>query len=106
MVFLEMCGRSLISILEAISTKFPPVIYLIKFIFSPERLRVVFSDPHPPEWSALDLAHEFELVELKETLTEFLGVKTAFFANLDEKSIKICNIYRIQNLALWNEYKM
>lgn len=80
--------------------------YLIKYIFSPERLRVVFSDPHPPEWSSLDLAHEFELVELEETHTEFSSVKTAFFANLDEKGINICNIYRIQNLALWNEYKI
>lgn len=72
----------------------------------PERLRVVFSDPHPPEWSSLDLAHEFELIELGESHTEFSRVKTAFFANLDEKGINICNIYRIQNLALWNEYKM
>lgn len=80
--------------------------YLIKYIFSPERLRVVFSDAHPPEWSSLDLAHEFELVELEETHTEFSSVKAAFLAKLDEKGINICNIYRIQNLALWNEYKM
>lgn len=102
----KMCGRSLMCIPEVIWTKFSLVIYLIKYIFSPERLRVVFSDPHPPEWNALDLAHDFELVELEETLKEFIGVKTAFFAKLDEKSKKICKIYRIQNLALWNEYKM
>lgn len=81
-------------------------IYLIKYIFSPKRLDVVLSDPHPPEWNALDLAHDFELVELDEKLTEFVDVKTAFFAKLDEKIIKICNIYRIQNLPLWNEYRM
>nr|XP_034299146.1 protein mono-ADP-ribosyltransferase PARP12-like [Crassostrea gigas] len=72
----------------------------------PKRLDVVLSDPHPPEWNALDLAHDFELVELDEKLTEFIDVKTAFFAKLDEKIIKICNIYRIQNLPLWNEYRM
>lgn len=76
------------------------------YIFSPERLRVVFSDSHPPGWNSLDLAHEFELVELEETHTEFSSVKAAFLAKLDEKGINICNIYRIQNLALWNEYKM
>lgn len=92
-------------ILEANQTKFSLVINPIKYIFSPKRLviQVVSSDPHPPEWNALDLAHDFELVELDETLTEFIDVKTAFSAELDEK---ICNIYRIQNLPLWNEYKM
>lgn len=95
-------------ILEAIQTKFSLVINPIKYIFSPKRLviQVVSSDPHPPEWNALDLAHDFELVELDETLTEFIDVKTAFSAKLDENFFKICNIYRIQNLPLWNEYKM
>lgn len=72
----------------------------------PQTLRVLFSDPHPPEWNALDMAHEFELIELEEKLPEFDGVKSAFFATLDQKIFNICNIYRIQNLALWNEFNM
>lgn len=52
------------------------------------------------------MAHEFELIELEEKLSEFDGVKTAFFATLDPKNCNICNIYRIQNLALWNEFNM
>lgn len=52
------------------------------------------------------MTHEFELIELEEKLPEFDGVKTAFFATLDQKNFNICNIYRIQNLALWNEFNM
>uniref|UniRef100_A0A8B8ELJ5 Poly [ADP-ribose] polymerase n=1 Tax=Crassostrea virginica TaxID=6565 RepID=A0A8B8ELJ5_CRAVI len=72
----------------------------------PRTLHISCLDPYPPEWNALDLAHEFELVELEETNREFDSVKTEFFATLREKNFKISNIYRIQNLALWNEYKM
>uniref|UniRef100_K1QZ96 TCDD-inducible poly [ADP-ribose] polymerase n=1 Tax=Magallana gigas TaxID=29159 RepID=K1QZ96_MAGGI len=52
------------------------------------------------------MAHEFELIELEEKLPEFDGVKSAFFATLDQKNFNICNIYRIQNLALWNEFNI
>lgn len=79
---------------------------ILHIFFSPQTLRVLFSDPHPPEWNALDMTHEFELIELEEKLPEFDGVKTAFFATLDQKNFNICNIYRIQNLALWNEFNM
>jgi hypothetical protein len=33
-------------------------------------------------------------------------VKASFFTTLREDNFQICNIYRIQNLGLWNEYKM
>lgn len=52
------------------------------------------------------MTHEFELIELEEKLTESDGVKAAFYATLDQKNFNICNIYRIQNPALWNEFKM
>jgi hypothetical protein len=60
----------------------------------------------PAHWDSLDLAHDFELVELEKTGMEYGGVKTAFFTTLREVDFTICNIYRVQNLALWNEYKL
>jgi hypothetical protein len=60
----------------------------------------------PLHWDTLDLAHNFELVDLNWTDKEYGYVKTAFCSTMREKDFQICNIYRVQNIALWNEYKM
>ncbi|XP_048752816.2 protein mono-ADP-ribosyltransferase PARP12-like isoform X1 [Ostrea edulis] len=72
----------------------------------PILLDVKIPEQAPPHWDPIDLAHDFELVDLEKTGKEYSGVKTAFFATLKEKNFQISNIYRVQNLALWKEYTM
>ncbi|XP_061188764.1 uncharacterized protein LOC133196934 [Saccostrea echinata] len=72
----------------------------------PPYLAVSHPGPKPPGWAPWDLAHDFELVDLEESNKEFRDVKSSFFSTLKEENFQICNIYRVQNLELWNEYKM
>lgn len=76
------------------------------FFFSPPLIPVSAPGAVPPGWAPWDLAHPFELVELEESCKEFREVKGAMFDTLKEDYFTISNIYRIQSLGLWKEYKM
>ncbi|XP_061188765.1 protein mono-ADP-ribosyltransferase PARP12-like [Saccostrea echinata] len=72
----------------------------------PKLLDVAIPEPYPAGWDPLDLAHDFEWVDLEKTSREFISVETEFYTTLRKEKFQISNIYRIQNLSLWNEYKM
>ncbi|XP_061188767.1 protein mono-ADP-ribosyltransferase PARP12-like [Saccostrea echinata] len=72
----------------------------------PKLLDVAIPEPYPAGWDSLDLAHDFEWVDLEKTGREFNSVETEFYTTLRKGKFQISNIYRIQNLSLWNEYKM
>ncbi|KAK3583839.1 hypothetical protein CHS0354_022884 [Potamilus streckersoni] len=60
--------------------------------------------PLPVGWVTWDLAHAFELVELKEASDEFKKVESSFLATLNPTEIHISYIYRVQNRELWMAY--
>ncbi|XP_062604830.1 protein mono-ADP-ribosyltransferase PARP11-like [Saccostrea cucullata] len=75
-------------------------------VMNPPYLAISYPGSRPPGWAPWDLEHDFELVDLEESNKEFVDVKSSFFSTLKEDNFQICNIYRVQNLELWNEYKM
>ncbi|XP_062581166.1 protein mono-ADP-ribosyltransferase PARP12-like [Saccostrea cucullata] len=60
----------------------------------------------PSDWDPLDVSNDFEWVDLDETGNEFKDVQASFFKTLSKDQFQISNIYRIQNLALKNEFNI
>ncbi|XP_062581135.1 protein mono-ADP-ribosyltransferase PARP12-like [Saccostrea cucullata] len=72
----------------------------------PRLLDVAIAEPCPAEWDPLDLAHDFEWVDLERDGREYKTVETEFFSTLRKERFQINNVFRIQNLCLWNEFEM
>ncbi|KAK3583838.1 hypothetical protein CHS0354_022883 [Potamilus streckersoni] len=64
----------------------------------------VNATPLPAGWVSWDLAHAFELVELKQDSVEFRKVESSFFATLPSQTFQIVYICRVQNMELWMAY--
>ncbi|KAK3591055.1 hypothetical protein CHS0354_026069 [Potamilus streckersoni] len=60
--------------------------------------------PLPKAWVPWDLAHAFELVELKRKSAEFKKVEQSFFKTLPPQEFNINYICRVQNMELWMSY--
>ncbi|KAK3583834.1 hypothetical protein CHS0354_022879 [Potamilus streckersoni] len=78
----------------------------VPLIYSPEKISIPsgVATPLPAGWVPWDLAHAFELVELKRDSVEFQKVESSFFASLPTHEFHIMYICRVQNMELWMAY--
>ncbi|KAK3583836.1 hypothetical protein CHS0354_022881 [Potamilus streckersoni] len=78
----------------------------VEFKHYPEKISIPsgVATPLPAGWVPWDLAHAFELVELKRDSVEFQKVESSFFASLPTHEFHIMYICRVQNMELWMAY--
>ncbi|KAK3583841.1 hypothetical protein CHS0354_022886 [Potamilus streckersoni] len=73
---------------------------------SPEKIDVPtgIKVPLPVGWVPWDLAHAFELVELKRNSAEFKKIERSFLTTLNPKEFRTISICRVQNMELRMAY--
>ncbi|KAL3861805.1 hypothetical protein ACJMK2_007823 [Sinanodonta woodiana] len=98
--------KAIIEVEKAFCQKSSTIQTSVRIHVLPEKIAVPtgVKVPLPAGWVPWDLAHAFELVELKQSCVEFKKVESSLLATLNPSEIQINYIYRVQNRELWMAY--